>query len=49
MRTLSPSEVKPLLDAGSVTLLDVRTPEELELASLPGALNIPMNEIPARL
>jgi rhodanese-related sulfurtransferase len=49
MRTLSPAEVKPLLDAGSVTVLDVRTPEELSLAQLPGTLNIPMNEIPARL
>ena len=29
-------------------LLDVREPYELEQASLPGALHIPMREIPAR-
>lgn len=30
-------------------ILDVREPEEIERASLPGTLNIPMNEVPARL
>ena len=30
-------------------LLDVRTPEELALASVPGALHIPMQEVPHRL
>lgn len=38
-----------LLDDGSVFLLDVRTPEELLLASLPGAYNIPLQELPARV
>jgi rhodanese-related sulfurtransferase len=36
------------LDAG-VRLLDVREPEELELASVPGALHVPMRHVPARL
>ena len=49
MRHLSPAEVKALVDAGPITLLDVRTPEELELARLPGALHIPMAELPARV
>ena len=49
MRALQPAELKPLLDAGQVTLLDVRQPEEVVLAALPGALNIPTAEIPARL
>lgn len=35
--------------AGTLTLLDVRTPEELELAQLPQARHIPMDQIPARL
>jgi rhodanese-related sulfurtransferase len=32
-----------------VTLLDVREPEELELAAVAGAQHIPMREVPARL
>lgn len=35
--------------SADVTLLDVREPHELEIASLPGTLNIPMAELPARL
>jgi rhodanese-related sulfurtransferase len=31
------------------TLLDVREGWELQLASIPGVLHIPMNEVPARL
>jgi len=30
-------------------LLDVREPDELELAALSGAVHVPMREIPARL
>ena len=30
-------------------LLDVRTAEELRLASIGGAVHVPMNELPARL
>ena len=48
MRNLSPDELKTLLDDGSVVLLDVRQAEELELAQLPGALHIPLNELPTR-
>lgn len=33
----------------SFVLLDVRDPDELAIASIPGAVTIPMNEIPARL
>ena len=32
-----------------VQLLDVREPQELAIASLPGALHIPMREVPGRL
>ena len=31
-----------------VVLLDVRDPWEVEICSLPGSVNIPMNEIPQR-
>ena len=49
MRNLEPQQLKALLDAGSVVLLDVRMPEEREIASLPDAIAIPLNELPARL
>ena len=49
MRHLKPAELKSLLDSGQVRLLDVRTPDEVALAALPGSVNIPMSEMPARL
>jgi len=50
IRELEPTELRARLDRGDViTLLDVREPEEIRLAAFPGALHIPMGEIPARL
>ena len=49
MQNLSPQELKSLLDQGQVYLLDVRQAEELEIASIAGAVHIPLNELPARL
>ncbi|MGH8455428.1 MAG: rhodanese-like domain-containing protein [Stenotrophobium sp.] len=49
MDTLSPQQLKEKLAAGGFTLLDVRQPDEVALAALPGALNIPMNELPQRV
>jgi rhodanese-related sulfurtransferase len=47
---LEPAELKRRLDRGDVlTVLDVREPEEIRIAAFPGALHIPMNDIPARL
>lgn len=49
---LSPTEFAarwPDYVGGDVVLLDVREPDELALASVDGALHIPMREIPARL
>ncbi len=48
MQTISPSLLKSLLDSARVHLLDVRTAEELAEAALPGALHIPLHELPAR-
>lgn len=46
---LAPEEVKRRLDSGEeIVLLDVREPHELALASLPGALYIPIREVPER-
>ena len=41
-------EVKARLERGEITLLDVREPWEVETASLPGATNIPMGDMPMR-
>jgi rhodanese-related sulfurtransferase len=47
-----PSEV-PSVDAASVAadaaILDVREPEEWEAGHIPGALHIPLADLPARL
>jgi len=46
---LVPLQVKRRLDAGEpLCLLDVREPWERAIVSLPGSVNIPMGEIPAR-
>jgi sulfur-carrier protein adenylyltransferase/sulfurtransferase len=47
---IAPQELKRRLDAGdSVTVLDVREPWECAIARLDGSINIPLNDIPARL
>jgi rhodanese-related sulfurtransferase len=47
---ISPAEVKAALAAGqALVLVDVRTDEELAIASLAGAEHIPMDEVPAKL
>ena len=49
MREIQPAQLKTLLDAGQVTLLDVRGPDEIAIAALPGAVNMPMSEMAGRL
>lgn len=47
---ISPTELKALREAGRGPLvLDVREKWEVEVASIPDVLHIPMGEIPARL
>ena len=47
---ISPSELKARREAGTGPLvLDVREKWELEVASIPDVLHIPMGEIPGRL
>lgn len=36
-------------EAGEALLLDVREPSELAIASVEGALHVPMRQVPARL
>lgn len=52
--TLSPSTItvselqQRLAQADNMTLVDVREDNELAVCALPGALHIPLNQIPAR-
>ena len=48
MQTITPTDLKPLLDSGAVHLLDVRLYEELEEAAISNSLHIPLHELPAR-
>lgn len=45
---VSQEELLALADAGSVTVLDVRPEEEYAAAHIPGALSIPVDELPRR-
>ncbi len=47
---ITPEEVSTLRrQGGEFTLLDVREPQEIAIAALPGAVNIPMGEITTRM
>lgn len=46
---VAPAVAATRLRAGHAVLLDVREPFELDLAAVPGALHVPMGEVPARL
>jgi rhodanese-related sulfurtransferase len=48
--SLSAQRLRERLDAGeALTVLDVREPEEIAIARFGGALEIPMQDIPARV
>ena len=50
VKDITPLELQARLAAAEPpVVLDVREPWELEVAQLPGTLNIPMNELPPRL
>jgi adenylyltransferase/sulfurtransferase len=47
---VDPRVLRDRLAAGELpTVLDVREPEEIQIARFPGAVEIPMSEIPNRL
>ncbi len=46
---ITPSELAERLQTNNIMLLDVREPHELEISCLPGALNIPLGQLAARL
>jgi len=49
MEPVARDELLQRLHAGAVTVLDVRPPDEFGLGHLPGAVNIPLRELEARL
>src|SRR5256886_14234037 len=49
LETVSRNELLKQTRAGLVTVLDVRPSDEFDLGHLPGALNIPLRELEARL
>lgn len=50
IREIAPGDLRSKLDRGEqFVLLDVREPEEVAIVRLPGAVHIPMGEVPGRL
>ena len=52
VKSIDADEARKWLEArpdGSYTLLDVREPEEYEQGQIPGAVLIPLSELPDRL
>ena len=49
-RKIDPEEVRVLLREGKeIHLIDVREPDEFSGGHIPGAVNLPLNEVPTRL
>lgn len=49
MQNLAPAAFKALIKRPGTVLLDVRLREEIEIAALPGAVCIPLGELPGRV
>jgi rhodanese-related sulfurtransferase len=47
--TITPAALRAGLERGDTVLLDVRPPEEFHAGHLPGAVSIPLAELPGRL
>lgn len=44
---LTPEEVEDLPEGAQI--VDIRPPEEFERGHIPGAINVPLNELPSRI
>jgi rhodanese-related sulfurtransferase/DNA-binding MarR family transcriptional regulator len=49
LEPIAPEELRRRLDAGDVTLVDVRPADEFAAGHIPGALSVPVAELPDRL
>ncbi len=45
---ITSTEVKPLLEGNKILMLDVREPSEVASGIIPGAVHIPLGELPSR-
>lgn len=48
MKTIDVTQLRDLLAAGAITLVDVREDDELALASIAGAVHLPLHQLPQR-
>jgi len=46
---LTPEEVEAKLEESGVQVVDIRSPAEFERGHIPGAINVPMSELPSRV
>lgn len=46
---VTPEEVKAKLGDEDAQIVDIRPPDEFERGSIPGAINVPMTELPRRI
>lgn len=46
---ITPEEVNEKLEDNGVQIVDIRQPEEFEQGHIPGAINLPMGELPTRI
>ncbi len=49
IREISVQELRPLIEAGDAVVLDVRMDDEYAAAHVPGAVLVPLPELPGRL
>lgn len=47
-RRISRDEAAPMIKAGKAVYIDVRSKEQYDLAHIPGAISIPLSELPMR-
>ncbi len=46
---VTPEQVKEKLDEGAIQIVDIRPPTHFDQGHLPGAINIPLAELPRRI
>lgn len=46
---VTPDEVKEKVDDGETQVIDIRSPEQYERGHIPGAINVPIHELPRRV